>query len=79
MAEGSGADEITTSSMQMDLKALRWLRQENHGRVVIVTDFMSTLHKVQKECLYADRIDIILVGLFEQIIWIFSPDHALSG
>jgi len=47
--EGSGAVEITTSSMLMEIKAiteaLRLLRQENHRRVVIVTDSMSTLKK----------------------------------
>ena len=47
LAEGSGAVEITTSSMQMEIKAitdaLRWLRQENHRRVVFVTDSVSTL------------------------------------
>ena len=52
LAEGSGAVEITTSSMLMEIKAitetLRWLRQEKHRRVVIVTDSMSTLQKVQK-------------------------------
>ena len=58
VAEVSGAVEITTSSMLIEIKAiteaLRWLRQEKHRRVVIVTDSMSTLQKVQKEYLYAD-------------------------
>ena len=35
VAEGSGAVEITTSSMEMEIKAttvaLRWLRQENQS------------------------------------------------
>ena len=57
-------------------EALRWLRQEQHKRVVIVTDSMSTLQKVQKEFLYADWIDIILKGPFERVTWIFSPGHA---
>ena len=80
VAEGSGAVEMTTSSMLMEIKAiteaLRWLRQEQHKRVVIVTDSMSTLQKVQKEFLYADWIDIILKGPFERVTWIFSPGHA---
>jgi len=57
-------------------EALRWFRQENHRRVVSVTDSMSTLHKVQNEYLYADWMDIILKGPFDQITWIFSPGHA---
>ena len=47
VAEVSDAVEITTSSMLMETKAiteaLRWLRQEKHRRVVIVTDSIDTL------------------------------------
>ena len=81
MAEGSGAVEITTSSMLMEIKditeVLRWFRQEQHRRVVvIVTDSMSTLQKVQKEYLYADWMEIILRGPFDHITWIFGPGHS---
>ena len=63
VAEGSGAVDITTSSMLMEVKAiteaLRYLRENQQRRAVIVTDSMSTLQKVKKENLYADWVPII--------------------
>ena len=41
-----------------------------------MTDSVSTLQKVQTEYLYADCMDIILRGPFDQIIWIFRLGHA---
>ena len=50
VAEGSGAVEITTSSMLMEIKAiseaLKCLQQRQCKRAIIVTDSMSTLQKV---------------------------------
>ena len=47
VAEGSDVVEITTFSMQMEIKAItedvRWLLQENNRRIIVVTDSMSTL------------------------------------
>ena len=58
VAEGSGAEDITTLSMLMEVKAiteaLRYLMENQQRRAVIVTDSMSTLQKVKKENLYAD-------------------------
>ena len=80
MAEGSGAVDITTSSMVMEViaitEALRYLRENQHMRAVIVTDSMSTLQKVQKEYLYADWVPIISDSCLERFTWIFSPGHA---
>ena len=58
VAEGSCAVELTTSSMLMKVKAiteaLRYLQAHQFERAIIVTDSMSTLHKVSKEYLSAD-------------------------
>ena len=80
VAEGSGAVELTTSSMLMEVKAiteaLRYLQTHQHRRAVIVTDSMSTLQKISKEYLYADWISIISDSSLERLTWIFSPGHA---
>ena len=80
VAEGSGAVQLTTSSMLMEIKAiteaLRYLQQYRHKRAVIVTDSMSTLQKIQKEYLYADWLQILSGSSIEKITWIFSPGHA---
>ena len=60
-------------------EALRWLRLEQHRRVVITTHSMSSFQKVQKEYLYADWMDIIFSGPFDQINWIFSLRLAVVG
>ena len=53
VGEGSGAVEVTTSSMVMEIKAvtkaLKYLQLNNYTRAVIITDSMSTLQKVEKE------------------------------
>ena len=63
IAEGSGAVEMTTSSMLMEIKAiteaLRYLQSKLYRRAIIVTDSMSTLQKINKESLYADWGPII--------------------
>ena len=50
VAEGSGAVDLTTSSMLMEVKAiteaLRYLQLHQHKRALIITDSMSTLQKV---------------------------------
>ena len=80
VAEGSGAVELTTSSMLMEVKAiteaLRYLQTHQHRRAVIVTDSMSTLQKISKEYLYADWISIISDSSLERLTWIFIPGHA---
>ena len=80
VAEGSGAVELTTSSMAMEIKAiteaLRYLQQTQHRRAIIITDSMSTLEKVKKEYMYADWLKILSDSSLERITWIFSPGHA---
>ena len=80
VGEGSGAVEVTTSSMQMEVKAiteaLRYIQLNQHSKAVIVTDSMSTLEKVKKEYLHADWMKIFSDSKLEKIIWIFSPGHA---
>ena len=80
VAEGSGAVDLTTSSMLMEVKAiteaLRYLQQHQHKKALIVTDSMSTLQKVRKEFLYADWVPLIADSALESLTWIFSPGHA---
>ena len=80
VAEGSGAVDITTSSMLMEVKAvteaLRYLQANQLKRAIIVTDSMSTLQKISKEYLYADWVTIISSSSIEHLSWIFSPGHA---
>ena len=80
VAEGSGAVDITTSSMLMEVKAvteaLRYLQANHLKRAIIVTDSMSTLQKISKEYLYADWVTIISSSSIEHLSWIFSPGHA---
>ena len=53
VGEGSGAVEVTTSSMVMEIKAvteaLKYLQLNNYTRAVIITDSMSTLQKVESD------------------------------
>ena len=37
---------------------------------------MSTLQKVEKECMYADWLEPLRNSALERITWIFSPGHA---
>ena len=80
VAEDSGAVNLTTSSMLMEVKAiteaLRYLQTHQHKRAIIVTDSMSTLQKISKEHLYADWVPIISDSCLERLTWIFSPGHA---
>ena len=58
VAEARGTAEITTSSMQMTIKAiieaLRCLQTTHHRGALIITCPMSALQKVQKEYLCVD-------------------------
>ena len=80
VAEGSGAVELTTSSMLMEVKAiteaLRYMQRSQQKRAVIVTDSMSTLEKVRKEHLHADWLQTLRASGLERITWVFSPGHA---
>ena len=80
VGEGSGAVEVTTSSMVMEIKAvteaLKYLQQNDFTRAVIITDSMSTLQKVEKEYMYADWLEPLRNSALQKITWIFSPGHA---
>ena len=84
IAEDSGAVDITTSSMLMEIKAiseaLKFLQQQGIKKAVIVTDSMSTLQKVKKELLYADWFKTLHESSLEKLTWVFSPGHSgVSG
>ena len=84
IAESSGAVDITTSSMLMEIKAiseaLKYLQEQRIRKAVIVTDSMSTLQKVKKEYMYADWMKALQDSALERLTWIFSPGHAgVSG
>ena len=78
--EDAGAFQLTTSSMDMEVKAiteaLGWLKTGAYKRVIFVTDSMSTLSKVEKGSLYSDWIAAIKDSQLERITWIFCPGHA---
>ena len=80
VGEGFGAVEVTTSSMVMEIKAvteaLKHLQQQQYTRAVIITDSMSTLQKVEKECMYADWLEPLRNSALKKIKLIFSPWHA---
>ena len=80
VGEGSGAVEVTTSSMVMEIKAvteaLKYLQLNNYTRAVIITDSMSTLQKVEGEWMYADWLNPLQNSALQKITWIFSPGHA---
>ena len=80
VGEGSGAVEVTTSSMVMEIKAvteaLKYLPLKQYTRDVIITNSMSTLQKVEKEFMYADWLEPLRNSRLERVTWIFSPGHA---
>ena len=80
VAEGSGAVDITTSSMLMEVKAIseamKYLQEHGIRKAVIVTDSMSTLQKVKKEYLYADWFKVLQESALERLTWVFSPGHS---
>ena len=79
--EGSGATNLTTSSMCVEIKAiteaLKWLcSTEDHQYATVLTDSMSTLEKVRGGRLYADWFDTIQNSQLRRLQWIFCPGHA---
>ena len=78
--EASGAIELTTSSMIMEIKAiteaLKYMQETNQKRAIIVTDSMCTLQKVMNCFLYADWMPIINNSMLERLLWVFTPGHA---
>ena len=80
VAEKSGAVELTTSSMSMEIKAITevlvYLEENACRRAVIVTDSMSTLQKIKKKLLYVDCISHINASNLQTLTWIFCPGHS---
>ena len=79
--EKSGATEVTTSSMYMEVvaitEALKWLRDTEYESATIVTDSLSTLEKVKIGLLYADwKESIRSASNLARVVWIFCPGHA---
>ena len=56
--ERSGASDITTFSMSMEVRAISetfsWLQDTVYESAIILTDSMSTLEKIRKACLHAE-------------------------
>ena len=81
LKEGSGATNLTTSSMCVEIKAiteaLKWLcSTEEHQYATILTDSMSTLEKIRGGSLYADWFATIQQSQMMRLQWIFCPGHA---
>ena len=78
--EASGAFELTTSSMVMEVKAiseaLQWVATRGFKHVLVATDSMSTLQKIRSGSLYIDWIDAINKSHLRKITWLFCPGHA---
>ena len=80
VSEGSGAVELTASSMAMEVKAitqaLQYLATTQAKKAVIATDSMSTLQKIQTGMLYCDWINLIKNSKLQTITWLFCPGHS---
>ena len=78
--ERSGATEMTTSSMYMEVvaitEAFRWLKDTDYESATIVTDSMSTLEKVRRTMLYDEWKHLIRRSNLSRVVWIFCPGHA---
>ena len=82
--ERSGATEMTTSSMHMEVvaitEAFRWLKDTDYESATIVTDSMSTLEKVRRTMLYEEWKHLIRRINLSRVVWIFCPGHGgVSG
>ena len=78
--EMSGATEVTTSSMYMEViaitESLKWLKDTAFESATIVTDSLCTLEKVRNGMLYADWKEAIRGSNLSRVVWIFCPGHA---
>ena len=78
--EGSGAVDMTASSMAMEVKAateaLRFLSETQYRKAVIVTDSMSMLQKIKKGLFYTDWWSLISRSQLQIITWLFCPGHS---
>ena len=66
IAESSGAVDMTTSSMLMEIKAIseamKYLQEQRIRKALIVTDSMRTLLKGKKEYMYVDWMKALQVA-----------------
>ena len=78
--ERSGATEVTTSSMYMEVVAItetfKWLTSTEYESATIVTDSMSTLAKIRNSMLHAEWKEAIRSSNLARVVWIFCPGHA---
>ena len=78
--ERSGATEVTTSSMYMEVVAItetfKWLMTTEYESATIVTDSMSTLAKIRNSMLHAEWKEAIRSSNLARVVWIFCPGHA---
>ena len=84
VSENSSATDLTLSSMATEINAitlaLTWLAEQNHTRVVFVSDSLSTLEKIRRKNLHADWTPIIHRSCIAKITWIYCPGHSgVSG
>ena len=74
------ACSTTLSSMATEINAvtlaLTWLSRQDYGRIVFVTDSLSTLEKVRQGNLHADWYPLINNSSIRRITWIYCPGHA---
>ena len=80
VSEDSMACSTTLSSMATEINAvtlaLTWLSRQDYGRIVFVTDSLSTLEKVRQGNLHADWYPLINNSSIRRITWIYCPGHA---
>ena len=78
--EMSGATEVTTYSMYMEViaitESLKWLKDTEFESATIVTDSVSTLEKVKNGMLYADLKEAIRGSNLSIVVTMFCPGHA---
>ena len=78
--ESSGAFEITSSSMMMEVTTitvvLKWICDHGFRHVLVATDSQSTLEKVNGGRLYTDWVPLVQGSRLKKITWLFCPGHA---
>ena len=78
--ERSGATEVTTSSMYMEVvaitEAFRWLNGTDYESAAIVMDSMSTQEKDRRAMMYTEWKEMIQSSNLSRVVWIFCPGQA---
>ena len=87
LTESSGAHRVTTSSLTMEVEAvthaIQWLASQRDARithVVILTDSMNLLQKVESGMGCPDWHTAMHSLRLQRLLWIYCPGHAgVSG